>query len=313
MASGEFEYDVAVSFAGEDRTTAERFAELLKGEGFSVFYDFWNKADLWGRNLYSHLAEVYSKKARFCVIFLSAAYARKAWTRHEMKAAQTRAFRENEDYILPVRLDDTEIPGIGETVAYLDLRRDTIEEVAQIAVEKIRAARSRAAGGQVLPQTTHVPAAAAPLPRAGKLRVKKQFNDQDRDGFLDDAFEVIAKFFQDTLADLGSESPGFVGKFKRVNANHFTAVIYQQGKNVAQCGIRLGGIGGVFSNQIVYSNDPNATNSMNEGVSVADDGEGMFLKSSGMSSMMRTQQKDRLTPHDGAELFWEILTWPLKR
>src|SRR5262249_21045761 len=109
MATGEFEYDVAVSFAGEDRATAERFAELLEAEGLSVFYDFWNKADLWGRNLYPHLAEVYSKKAKYCVMFISAAYAKKAWTRHEMQAAQERAFRENEAYILPVRIDDTTI------------------------------------------------------------------------------------------------------------------------------------------------------------------------------------------------------------
>lgn len=113
--------------------------------------------------------------------------------------------------------------------------------------------------------------------------------------------------FQNTLSCLASESPGFVGKFKRVNANHFTAVIYRDGKNVAQCGIRLGGPGGFFANQIVYSSDPNATNSMNEGVTVVNDGEEMFLKSSGISSMMISQQKDRLTPHDAAELFWGLL------
>ncbi len=307
MASDKFEYDVAVSFAGEERATAERFSELLRAKGFSVFYDFWKKADLWGRNLYSHLAEVYSKKAQFCVMFLSAAYAKKAWPRHEMEAAQTRAFRENEAYILPVRIDDTAIPGIGETVAYLDLRRETIEEVAKIAIEKIMAARSRGARGSAEAQSL----AAPPAPRLGKLRLKKQFTDQDRDGFLDDAFEVVAKFFQDTLAGLASDSTAFVGKFKRISANHFTAVIYRDGKNVAQCGIRLGGLGGAFTNQIVYSSDPNATNSANEWVSVADDGEVMFLKSSGISSM--SHQKDRLAPHDAAELFWEILTRPLQR
>jgi hypothetical protein len=313
MANGEFEYDVAVSFAGEDRATAERFAKLLKAEGFSVFYDFWNKADLWGRNLYAHLAEVYSKKARFCVMFLSAAYAKKAWTRHEMQAAQERAFRENEAYILPVRLDDTAIPGIGETVAYLDLRRESVEEVAQIAAEKIRGARSRGAADKGQAQLPAASAAAAPAAQKGKLRLKKQFTEQDRDNFLEAAYEVIAKYFEESLTGLAAENPGFVGKFRKVNANHFTAVIYRNGKNVGQCGIRLGGLGGGFTNQIVYSNDPNATNSMNEGVSVANDGEEMFLNALGMSSFMGPQQKDRLTPHDAAELFWGILTAPLQR
>jgi len=98
--NGEFEYDVALSFAGENRTPVERFANLLKLAGFSVFYDAWKKADLWGRDLYQHLDEVYSKKARFCVLFISAQYAAKAWTNHELKSAQTRAFRENKTAML---------------------------------------------------------------------------------------------------------------------------------------------------------------------------------------------------------------------
>ena len=89
--SGDYDFDFAVSFAGEDRPIAEQFSNLVREAGFSVFYDFWSKADLWRENIYQHLGEVYSKKARFCVMFISAAYAAKAWTRHEMKAAQERA------------------------------------------------------------------------------------------------------------------------------------------------------------------------------------------------------------------------------
>ncbi len=48
-------------------------------------------------------------------MFLSRNYAAKLWTNHEREAAQARAFRENEEYILPIRLDDTEIPGILQT------------------------------------------------------------------------------------------------------------------------------------------------------------------------------------------------------
>jgi hypothetical protein len=83
MANAEFEYDVAVSFAGENRPKAEQFAGLLKAQGLNVFYDEWEQANLWGRDLYEHLDEVYRKKARYCVMFLSEAYARKAWTNHE--------------------------------------------------------------------------------------------------------------------------------------------------------------------------------------------------------------------------------------
>jgi hypothetical protein len=308
MASGEFEYDVAVSFAGEDRAIVLQFAEILKAHGLKVFYDTWEQVNLWGRDLYQRLDEVYSKKARFCVMFLSAHYAAKAWTNHELKSAQARAFQENEEYILPLRLDDTVIPGIRPTLGYLDLRKIKVEDATQLAIQKIEAAKSRSAGDKAPPPAAPV----APAARTGKLRVKKQFTEHERDTFLEAAYETVAKYFEDTLAGLAGENPGFVGKFKKINANHFTAVIYRDGKNVAQCGIRLGG-GVVFNNQIVYSGDPASTNSMNEGVSVADDGEEMFLKSVGMSSMIKPHQKDRLTPHDAAELFWGILTLRLQQ
>ena len=311
MSNTEFEYDVAVSFAGEDRAVVLKFAEILKEQGLKVFYDEWEQANLWGRDLYQHLDEVYSKKARFCVMFLSVNYAAKAWTNHELKSAQARAFQENDEYILPLRFDDTDIPGIRPTLGYLDLRKTTVEEAARLAIQKIAAAKARAVGESAKTQSAATPA--APVTKTGKLRLKKQFSEQDRDTFLDEAYEVIAKFFQDTMANLASQSPGFVGKFKRVSANHFTAVIFRDGKHVAQCGIRLGGLGGgVFTNQIVYSNDPNATNSMNESISVHDDGEQMFLKSTGMSSMVWSVPDDRLTPPAAAELLWEILTWPLQ-
>ena len=51
-----------------------------------------------------------ASKARYCVMFFSQHYVAKAWTKHELKAAQARALNENEEYILPIRLDSTEIP-----------------------------------------------------------------------------------------------------------------------------------------------------------------------------------------------------------
>src|SRR5205823_2578970 len=107
------------------------------------------------------------------------------------------------------------------------------------------------------------------------------------------------------------DSPGFVGKFRRVNSNHFTAIIYRDGTKVSQCGIRLGGLLG--SNQIAYSTDPSSTNSLNEALSVEDDGQEMFLKPSGMSSMFSGRSKGRLIPQAAAEMLWDLLTEHLQR
>ena len=136
-----FDYDVALSFAGEDRMLAEELAELVTESGLSVFYDAYEKADLWGKNLYDHLHKLYSERARFCVLFVSKNYEKKAWTNHERKAAQERALNENRDYILPVRIDDTKISGLTDTVGYLDVRTQTIEDVAELLIQKIRTSR----------------------------------------------------------------------------------------------------------------------------------------------------------------------------
>ena len=114
-----YEYEIAISFAGEDRRYAERIAKALSKRDVRIFYDDYEKVDLWGKNLYDHLTEIYRKKAKFCLILISKHYARKLWTNLERKSAQSRAFEENEDYILPLRLDDTEIKGILPTVGYI--------------------------------------------------------------------------------------------------------------------------------------------------------------------------------------------------
>ena len=130
-------YDVALSFAGEDRKYAKELADLLKTNSYSCFYDENEFANLWGKNLYDYLSSVYKDQARYCVMFLSKYYEQKLWTTHERQLAQARAFQENREYILPVRLDDTEIPGIPPTVGYLDLRIITIEEVYEALVMKL--------------------------------------------------------------------------------------------------------------------------------------------------------------------------------
>lgn len=131
-------YDIAVSFAGEDRATVEDYVKLLEKKDVKVFYDGNEQADLWGKDLYEKLDLIYRTQARFCVIFISKSYRDKLWTNHERKSAQSRAFKENREYILPVKLDDTEIPGIRETVGYIDLRKTSTEDLANITIKKLK-------------------------------------------------------------------------------------------------------------------------------------------------------------------------------
>jgi len=127
-------FDIALSFAGEEREYVDRIAKLLKQDKISVFYDLFEETNLWGKNLYDYLSDIYKNQARYTIIFISENYIKKLWTNHERQSMQARAFQESEEYILPVRFDDTVVPGISNTVGYIDLRTKTPEEL----VEKIK-------------------------------------------------------------------------------------------------------------------------------------------------------------------------------
>jgi len=132
-----FEYDIALSFAGEDRNYVSRVAENLRLSGVHVFYDEFELADMWGKNLYVYLDEIYREKAHYCIVFLSKYYAKKVWTNHERECAQARAFLDNQEYILPARFDSTKIPGVLPTVAYVDLSKLTPEKFTEVILKKI--------------------------------------------------------------------------------------------------------------------------------------------------------------------------------
>jgi hypothetical protein len=90
-----------------------------------------------GKNLQEHLDQVYRKDSQYVVMFVSAQYAQKVWTTHERRSAQAGAIKATSEYILPIRLDDTEISGLLETIGYLVLRQLSIEEVAKHLLEKL--------------------------------------------------------------------------------------------------------------------------------------------------------------------------------
>ena len=133
----EYEYDVALSFAGEDRKVVQAIASALQRQSVRVFYDEFETSTLWGKDLYQHLASIYHQKARFCVVFASRSYAQKAWTKHELKQAQARAFGQDGEYILPVKIDDEPIPGISQTIGYLDIRHHGPKGIANLLLAKL--------------------------------------------------------------------------------------------------------------------------------------------------------------------------------
>jgi hypothetical protein len=137
----EQKYHVALSFAGEDREYVKRVAAQLVSKGVEVFYDEYEEAALWGKNLYTHLSDVYENKAIFTVMFISEHYKNKLWTNLERESAQARAFESNKEYILPAFFDTSvKVPGLPRTIGHISLSKKTPEDFAALIVKKLEQA-----------------------------------------------------------------------------------------------------------------------------------------------------------------------------
>ncbi|GLQ89404.1 toll/interleukin-1 receptor domain-containing protein [Dyella flagellata] len=147
-------------------------------------------------------------------------------------------------------------------------------------------------------------------PRSSNLRLAKTFTQRDQDKFLLDTFEYIARFFENSLTELGTRNPGFEGDFRRVDANRFFATIYKNGEDVARATVFMGGM---FQKGISYANGQTTdSNSLNESLSVKADDQMLYLASLGMSSFSRGHDQ-KLSQEGAAELLWAFLIEHLQR
>jgi hypothetical protein len=144
-------YQVALSFAGEQREYVDAVARALQARGIAVFYDLFEAVTLWGKDGVEFFHQLFAADTAYVVMFISREYVAKKWTRHERRAALSRAIAEEGEYILPVRFDDSIVPGLPDTVQYL--RAQDYDPVALVALisEKIGVPALTTKASDVLP------------------------------------------------------------------------------------------------------------------------------------------------------------------
>jgi hypothetical protein len=136
-------YDVALSFAGEDRAFAASLAGILRAKHMRVFYDASEPAALWGNDLSEHLRSLYFR-SRVCVLLLSKASTLEPWVMFESQIVLARAAQDNSIIVVPVRLDETELPPIFTAINPLDARQHNIDEIAELIRKKVDLAKHSA-------------------------------------------------------------------------------------------------------------------------------------------------------------------------
>ena len=129
-------FDVALSFAAEDRAVARAIATYLRDEHLSVFFDEFATSELWGVNLYETLQQIYSQ-SKLCILLLSKSYTSREWTATEFRNLLAHSAHRSSFTILPVRLDDAPIPGFGQQVAYVAWSPTVLPMLAEVVKRRL--------------------------------------------------------------------------------------------------------------------------------------------------------------------------------
>ena len=183
-------------------------------------------------------------------------------------------------------------------------------QIAQAIRQAVGGPGGPAGAAAVAARAVAQPAARpAPGPRSSSLRLPRSFSDADKDRFRDEAFDYIAKYFENSLTELAERNPGIEVNFRRIDANQFTVTGYKDGRKAAWCRIFTGH--GAMGNGIAFSaNESIGIGGFNENLGIGADAEGVYLRPLGMAIR---QSSGRLTFEGGAELYWEMFIDGLRR
>ncbi len=145
MIDGDHIYDLAVSFADEQRPYVECVVRACEAHGLRVFYDRNKTVDFWGRNFIREFRAVYGgTQARHFVPFLSNDYLTKPYPMDEFNVAILQALkRGDDDYILPIMVGPVQIPAdlLSPAIGFLRAEDHSAEDLAEIIVERVQAAQ----------------------------------------------------------------------------------------------------------------------------------------------------------------------------
>lgn len=133
-----FRFTFALSFAGSDRERARQIRDMLKAEGFQVFYDNDYEHEMVGTDASLYLRKVYTRQSRFCIVLISQQYDSRQWTQLERESIQSRELTGERDILIPVKLEDYSPEWLPATRVYFDLTNRPLEKLIEVLKKKAR-------------------------------------------------------------------------------------------------------------------------------------------------------------------------------
>lgn len=131
-----YDFDYAISFAGENRDLAREITDQLISLDCSVFYDEYFEANYLGKAWHKSFNDIFSTSARFVVCLLDKNHIEKIWPTFERECFSPRVA---DEAVIPIYLDETPVLGIPKDIVGIRFIQDafTSNEVTDRIVYKL--------------------------------------------------------------------------------------------------------------------------------------------------------------------------------
>ncbi len=133
-------FRIALSFPGESRSFVEQVAEHLATAAGKerILYDKFYEAEFARVDLDTYLQRLYHDESELIAVFLCTDYERKEWCGLEWRAVRDLIKRRQVDSVMPLRFDDTEIPGLFSIDGYVWIGNRSPADIANLILERWR-------------------------------------------------------------------------------------------------------------------------------------------------------------------------------
>ena len=157
-------FKIALSFPGEHRSFVEKVAALLADRvgRYQVLYDRYYEAEFARTDLDTYLQRLYHDESELIAVFLCADYERKQWCGLEWRAVRDLIKQRQAATVMPLRFDETEIPGLFSIDGYVWVGGRSPQEIADLILQRMESNARHAPAAP--PSTPNPPAPPPPSP-----------------------------------------------------------------------------------------------------------------------------------------------------
>lgn len=128
-----YKYDIALSYAGEQKAYVSRVCRILKMKGLSVFFADDQQEELTGIDMTTKFYDVFHNQCFLIAAFVSDEYLKKDITMHEATIGKMRSREEKRNCLIPVYFGEARLPDFNPDINYLSAKKPEAEVAYYLA------------------------------------------------------------------------------------------------------------------------------------------------------------------------------------